>query len=209
MRRLPVYILLDTSGSMKGEPIESVKDGLATLLSCLRSDPFALESVHLSLLSFDREAKCLVPLANVDEFAIPDIDVQDGPTHLGAALRLLCELVDREIIISTPTAKGDWKPILFVLTDGKPSDTQLYKEYAEEVKKRNFAVIAPLAAGMKAKVEPLKLLADKVYVLQNMSRSDFGKFFKWVSDSIAVGNQSVAVADDLELPPPPDEIIIL
>ena len=67
----------------------------------------------------------------------------------------------------------------------------------------------PLAAGMKAKTEPLKLLSDKVYVLQNMDRTDFGKFFKWVSASIAVGNRSAGLTDDLELPEPPSEIIIV
>ena len=55
MRRLPVYLLLDTSGSMKGEPIESVKVGLSTLVSSLRGDPHALDTVHLSLLTYDRD----------------------------------------------------------------------------------------------------------------------------------------------------------
>jgi uncharacterized protein YegL len=39
MRRLPVYLLLDTSGSMHGEPIEAVKNGMQILLSTLRQDP--------------------------------------------------------------------------------------------------------------------------------------------------------------------------
>ena len=30
-RRLPVYLLIDTSGSMRGEPIESVKVGIDSL----------------------------------------------------------------------------------------------------------------------------------------------------------------------------------
>ena len=42
MRRLPVYLVLDTSGSMYGEPIEAVNNGLHTLISTLSSDPYAL-----------------------------------------------------------------------------------------------------------------------------------------------------------------------
>jgi uncharacterized protein YegL len=57
MRRLPIYILLDTSGSMRGEPIEAVKTGLRALLSSLSRDPYALETVYLSIITFDREAK--------------------------------------------------------------------------------------------------------------------------------------------------------
>ena len=37
MRRLPVYLLIDTSGSMTGEPIEAVKVGLQTMVSALRA----------------------------------------------------------------------------------------------------------------------------------------------------------------------------
>lgn len=48
MRRLPVYLLLDTSGSMHGEPIEAVKNGVQTLLTTLKQDPYALK-LHMSL----------------------------------------------------------------------------------------------------------------------------------------------------------------
>ena len=51
-RRLPVYLLIDTSGSMKGEPIESVKVGIETMLSTLRNDPYALETVNISIITY-------------------------------------------------------------------------------------------------------------------------------------------------------------
>ena len=41
MRRLPVYLLLDVSGSMRGEPIEAVNQGIAILADTLRTDPYA------------------------------------------------------------------------------------------------------------------------------------------------------------------------
>lgn len=210
MRRLPVFLLLDTSGSMKGEPIESVKVGLETMLAGLRGDPFALESACLCLITFDREARVLVPLTPLDEFRLPEIAVPDsGPTHTGQALQLLCEEVDKNVRKGTPNSKGDWKPLLFLMTDGKPSDIQHYEKMAGEVKKRGFAFIAPCAAGMKARVEPLKLLADQVYALQTMDEADFRKFFQWVSASIAVGNRSVGATEDLTLPPPPEEVAII
>lgn len=210
MRRLPVFILLDTSGSMKGEPLESVKVGLETMLAALRSDPFALESVHLCLITFDREARVLAPLTALEDFILPDITTPDsGPTHTGAALRLLCEEMDRKIRRTTADAKGDWRPLLFLMTDGKPSDTQLYGEMCEEVAKRNFAMIIPCAAGMKARVEPLKLLASEVYTLQTMDEADFKKFFQWISASIAQGNRSMGAVDNVRLPPPPEEVAVI
>ena len=39
-RRLPVYLLIDTSGSMHGEPIEAVRSGIRLLQDTLNSDPY-------------------------------------------------------------------------------------------------------------------------------------------------------------------------
>lgn len=210
MRRLPVYILIDTSGSMKGEPIESVKVGLEAMLSSLRQDPFALESACISIITFDKDVKCVVPLTPLEDLQLPEISTpESGPTHTGAALKMLCEQVDKEVQLSTPEHKGDWMPLLFLLTDGKPSDLHEYNAIVSEVKKRKFASIVACAAGMKAKPEPLKLLTDQVYMLDTLDSAGFKQFFKWVSDSIGVGNRSVGSTEDLVLPPPPEEVNLI
>ena len=62
MRRLPVYLVLDVSGSMMGEPIEAVRNGMQILASTLRTDPYALETAYLSVITFDGEARQVAPL---------------------------------------------------------------------------------------------------------------------------------------------------
>lgn len=207
MRRLPVYLLLDTSGSMKGEPIESVKVGLSTLVSSLRGDPHALDTVHISLMTFDREVKTLVPLTSLEDFILPEIATPEaGPTMTGLALEEVCKSVDREVIKSTTDQKGDWRPLLFIMTDGSPSDVQLFNRMTTEIKSRGFGSVVGCAAGPKAKKEELQKFCNHVVALDTMDGHSFQSFFKWVSEAVSGGNMSMGVASELELPPPPPDV---
>lgn len=206
-RRLPVYLLMDTSGSMRGEPIQAVNNGLKVLVGALRQDPYALETVHLSLITFDLEAKEIFPLTPLDQVQIPELSVPDsGPTFLGAALELMINRVDRDIVKSTPEKKGDWHPLAFILTDGSPSDIQAYKEAIPKVKKRSFGNVVACAAGPKAKLDSLRDLTDTVVCMDTMDSGSFMQFFKWVSEAVAMGSSSAGVGTPNDLPPPPAEV---
>lgn len=206
-RRLPVYILLDTSGSMRGEPIHSVNVGLQAMLSALRQDPSALESVHLSIITFDMQAREYLPMTPLDQVRFVDVTVPDsGATFMGAALEMLVDRVDRDVRKASPEAKGDWRPLMFLMTDGSPSDLHAFRQAIPAVKSRNFGSILACAAGPKAKQQHLLELTDRVVTLDTMDAAAFSGFFKWVSASVAIGSSSSGVAGELSLPPPPPEV---
>jgi uncharacterized protein YegL len=125
IRRLPVYILADCSGSMNGNPIESVKSGIRALHSELMGDPSAVESTYLSVITFDSNAQQIVPLTELSQFNTPDLRA-GGTTAFGAALKLLNDAINSEVHKNTPEQKGDWKPLIFIFTDGEPTD-RFYK----------------------------------------------------------------------------------
>lgn len=195
---------------MKGEPIESVKVGLADMVATLRQDPYALETVSISIITFDRDVNQVLPLTELENLQLPNIVTPDsGPTHMGMALKMLCEKVEVEVQKGSPDQKGDWRPLLFILTDGKPSDKQEFNNVITKVKALNFASIVGCAAGPKAETAPLKQLTDQVFRLDTMDSSSFKRFFVWVSDVIGIGGKSVGTTDSLQLPGPPAEVNVV
>lgn len=207
MRRLPVYFLLDTSGSMNGEPIQALNNAMSGMINSLRSDAQASETLWISVIIFDREVKEIVSLTELPSFQLPEIICPpSGPTFTGKALEMLYDKVNREIRKGTPTQKGDWRPLLFLFTDGKPSDPMLYKEMLPKIKSLNFGAIVACAAGNLADDSKLKELTDTVVHLATADSTTLKQFFKWVSDTIEQGNKSMGTTDMVTMPPPPSEV---
>jgi uncharacterized protein YegL len=211
MRRLPVYLLLDTSGSMSGDPIEAVKSGLQLLITSLRQDPYALETAYISVITFSTQAQQIVPLTELSQFQAPDISAS-GVTAMGESLVLLADCVRREVQKGTAEQKGDWKPVVFLLSDGSPTD-DLEKGLAA-LRTIKTAVFVCCAAGQAADTAALKRISEIVVHLDTTDGTSIKSFFKWVSSSISVSSQKVEqgkkdVAGLDDLPPPPPEVNVV
>ena len=86
---------------MKGEPIESVKVGLSDMIASLRLDPYALETACISIITYDKDVKQILPLTELEKLQLPDIECpESGPTHTGAALNMLRVLTGRDLSLS-------------------------------------------------------------------------------------------------------------
>lgn len=211
MRRLPVYLVLDTSGSMYGEPIEAVKNGVQTLISTLRSDPYALETAFISIITFNSSAQQVIPLTELPSFQLPNIDA-GGCTALGEALGLLAQKIDAEVTKTTAEQKGDWRPLIFIMTDGEPTDS--IANGLSEFKKRKCGMVVACAAGQGANTKVLKQITENVVQLDTADSATIKAFFKWVSASISTSSKSVEETSAektsmSELPPPPPEVNIV
>ena len=209
MRRLPVYMLLDCSESMVGDAINSVQQGLNVLMDTLRSDPHALETAWVSIISFNSEAKQLVPLTELMDIQVPQLEVQPG-TCLGKGLALLRNCIEGEVQKSTPDRKGDYRPLVFLLTDGQATDEwQQVQEAVRDMTSPSIANFYAIGCGDDVDYGVLHEVSDAVFKLEDMTPATMKKLFIWLTASVrsaSVGATSAETYTGIDLDKRPEEV---
>jgi uncharacterized protein YegL len=170
-----------------------------------------METAYLSVITFDSSAKQVTPLSELPSFQIPSISAS-GTTVLGEALGLLAERIEAEVNKTTHEVKGDWKPLIFIMTDGAPTDDWI--NGLAKLKKVKTGIIVACAAGQGADTSILKQITEVVVQLDTADSSTIKAFFKWVSASVSTGSKKIdsgqkEVTGLDELPPPPPEINVV
>lgn len=195
MRRLPVFLLVDVSYSMAGNSYEQLEAAIKSVVSTLRKDPYALETAYLSVIAFAGRPKTISPLVELISFRPGELPMGSG-TSLGAAMNHLMDEIDRHVVKTTPDQKGDWRPIVFLLTDGRPTDDPTAAVARWNRDYRNRASLVAVSIGGKADHAVLRSLTDDVVVFNDAAPDAFARFAQWVSMSIQTQSRSVNAGTD-------------
>jgi uncharacterized protein YegL len=184
--RCPCLLLLDTSGSMNGSPIQELNDGLATFKDAIAADAMALKRVEVGIVSFG-PVHVQSEFQTVDTFSPPSL-VASGDTPMGAAIEKgLSMLEDRK---QTYKSNGIsyYRPWIFLITDGGPTDP--WKAVAQRVHQgeteKKFSFFAVGVEG--ANIEILKQIAVREPLKLKGLR--FQDLFIWLSNSLGAVSRS-------------------
>lgn len=191
MRRLPVYLLIDCSESMAGAAIDSVNTAIQDMVQVLRGTPHALETVALSVIAFSGDVRLVVPLTPVDMFHLPALKIRPG-TSLGRALDLLASCISTDVVRTTKDRKGDWRPLVFLFTDGQPTDD--WRGAAERIKSLNSPRIANIYAigcGEDVDFSVLHEITDIVFKTPSSNAEAIRKAFVWITASVQSASMGV------------------
>ena len=207
MRRLPVFFLIDVSESMSGAPIANVNKGIQQIAISLKNNPMALETAYIAVIIFAGKAKLLVPLTELLQFSTPEFYIGGG-TALGNGLNFLMDEMDKQVQKTTHEEKGDWKPIIFLLTDGAPTDDVTPAISRWHSNFRNNANLIAISIGNQADPTVLKKITGNVIIFDDAKKESYSMFFNWISASIETKSMNVTVGnDDFQLPKMDHEIL--
>lgn len=193
--RCPCLLLLDTSGSMNGRPIQELNSALLQFKHELMSDSMATKRVEIAVITFG-PVKLLTDFVSVDQFFIPSLTSQ-ADTPLGSAISTGLELIRQRKEILRNNGIKLYRPWIFLITDGVPNDN--WQKVIPEIKageeNRSFSFFALAVEGANLEILKQISLRDPI----KLKGLRFTEFFQWLSASLKSVSRSMP-GDRVSLP---------
>ena len=184
---LPVILMLDTSGSMSGEKIQSLNDAVREMLKVF-ADSCKLETeILVSVVTFG-PVEVKIPFTSAANLNWQDLYVT-GDTPIGEALRVTKSLIeDRNIVPSRA-----YRPTVVLVSDGCPTDSwkTALKEFVSEGRSSKCDRMA-MAIGYDADADMLGRFIEGTGhgLFTAADASQISDFFKFVTMSVTTRTQS-------------------
>ena len=206
---LPVLLLLDTSGSMAGKPIEDLVEGYNNFLTQSATDELCMKRVDIAVMTFSgtgiKTIHDFMPLSRAME--IPPLDLKaEGNTPMGEAIEKAVQALRNRCRVYDEAGVPHYKGFLFLLTDGEPTDDisrarELIRRREDDGRLKLFSV-----AVNKANTDVLKSLGPRV--MQCTKENEFKNIFDWLGASMTTVSAS-RVGENPQLPNLPDNFKVV
>ena len=192
--RCPLVLLLDTSGSMAGSPIEELNKGLLTLKNELVEDTLAVKRVEIAIVKFG-PVETLSDFQTVHNFYPPHL-TPTGDTPMGAAINQGLDLLINRKDIYRANGIAYCRPWVMLITDGAPTDH--WRSAASRVREgESTKAFSFFAIGVQgANIDILKEISVRQPL--KLKGLQFKEFFLWLSKSMRSVSQST-VGDTVPL----------
>ena len=192
--RLPICLCLDVSGSMVGEAIQELNEGVKVFFEALKEDEVALYAADLSIVTFDSQVKVIQEFSSLaDAEESPVFEVGDM-TYMGEAVNTVLDLLEKRKEEYQANGVDYYQPWLVLMTDGSPNGDEAklgtaISRTTELIKNRKLTTF-PIGIGEFADLASLEKFSPnrKPLRLQGLK---FKEFFSWLSQSVAVTSQSM------------------
>ena len=119
-KKLPVILLLDVSGSMSGQKIESLYDATVDMIETFVGAQAKEQIIDISIITFGSNVTLHTPYTPVKDLQAQGISRfrADGMTPMGTALRMAKDMIEDKDV----TPSRIYRPAVVLVSDGGPND---------------------------------------------------------------------------------------
>jgi uncharacterized protein YegL len=196
--RVAVALLLDTSSSMNGEPIRQLNEGFKFFCDEVKSDDLAQKRTEVSVITFGGTARVQIPFTEGRDLQ-PQQLVAKGATPMGTALHLALDELAAQKQAYKQSGLEYYRPWLFIITDGTPTDPAEFATAAQRVRDAEAAkalTCFAVGVGDQADLGTLSQLSAVREPVRLLGLS-FRELFVWLSASMhAVSNSGTFSSND-------------
>lgn len=185
-----VYLLLDTSISMEGEPINAVNFGVRSLYNELVCHLETVQSTSISIITFSNRVE-FAPPTSLTAFIPPVVTARnlhsEGGTALGGALQAL-----RDDLVLTSASDNVY---IFILTDGEPTDGAQWYPVALELKhvfRERIQAFVGLGCGPNANMRILEQICFESQQMRELTPRAIREYFGWVARRIRLSESTLS-----------------
>ena len=180
---LACVLLLDTSGSM-GPALDSLNQAINNFTQQTSMNEMAKKRVDVAIVTFDDKPELVMPFTPVLQMEPVNLTT-GGLTSMGAGINMAIDLVKERNRFYASLGVPCFKPWIFMITDGSPTDdiTSAIQRIQEEENKGAHGKLKffALGVGNYDKNTLLKIAPKKTMELSDM---DFSSIFNWLSESM-------------------------
>lgn len=196
--RCPVALVLDTSGSMSGQPIEQLNAGIRLFIDEVKRDDLARWSVDLAVYTAGGSADCIQSFIGVEQIAgFTPLDASGG-TPLGQATRMALDDLEARKKSYRDTGVPYYQPWLVLISDGAPDyGWQDAARRASALSAQRKLVSLPIGV-QGADLDVLSQFSSKPAVA--LDGLKFRELFQWLSASMARVSASTSSDASVQLP---------
>ena len=195
--RTPCVLVLDCSGSMRGEPIKQLNTGLKALEQELKDDIDASSRVQLLIIKAFGKDEAVVSSDWIDamNFEAPEMEA-GGLTPLGKAMELALKKIEEQKALYDSCGITSKRPWIFLISDGEPTDYdwEIVAKKCREAQK-NKKVVIHAVGTQGANLD--KLAQFSTNIPKRLSGLRFTEFFLWLSRSVSCVSRAAPNATDL------------
>jgi uncharacterized protein YegL len=200
--RCPCVLLLDTSGSMQGAPIQALNQGLCSFQGDLQNDTLAAKRVEVAVVTFNTEVSVVQDFVTVDRFQPPTLTAQ-GLTYMGSAIHTALDMIQARKAQYRAQGIDYYRPWVFMITDGEPQgeSDEIVAQAAQRLKADEANKhVAFFAVGVES-ANMARLGEIVVRTPVKLKGLDFDEMFVWLSRSMGAVASS-KTDEQVALPPP-------